>query len=248
MPRSAHSEGLKAGNAAQLFKNPSFLLLAFALFMYVGAEVSVGKWVVTFMQRDPAILASQGVDEATLKLLSSTADESVSRFFEADSVGYAVATYSYTTLTLFAMALLLGRLVSSILLGVFRFNSFLLITLGSLLTVASLLIAFNSSSALTVRIGLIAAGFGMGPIFPTSVGLASVMMPKLAGTAMSLVMGVGFAGLLVIPPAVGYVSSAVGGPAGNVRSGLTVVIAASIIMLVLHIVLVLRERTAIKTS
>lgn len=248
MPRSTHSEGLKAGNAAQLFKNPSFLLLAFALFMYVGAEVSVGKWVVTFMQRDPAILASQGVDEATLKLLSSTADESVSRFFEADSVGYAVATYSYTTLTLFAMALLLGRLVSSILLGVFRFNSFLLITLGSLLTVASLLIAFNSSSALTVRIGLIAAGFGMGPIFPTSVGLASVMMPKLAGTAMSLVMGVGFAGLLVIPPAVGYVSSAVGGPAGNVRSGLTVVIAASIIMLVLHIVLVLRERTAIKTS
>jgi len=74
------------------------------------------------------------------------------------------------------------------------------------------------------------------------------MMPKLAGTAMSLVMGVGFAGLLVIPPAVGYVSSAVGGPAGNVRSGLTVVISASIIMLVLHIVLVLRERTAIKTS
>jgi fucose permease len=248
MPQSAHSESFEIGNAAQLFKNPSFLLLAFALFMYVGAEVSVGKWVVTFMQRDPAILASQGADEATLRLLSSTATESVSKFFEADSVGYAIATYSYTTLTLFAMALLIGRLVSSILLGVFRFNSFVLMTLGSLLTAASLLVALNASSAVTVRAGLIAAGFGMGPIFPTSVGLASVMMPKLAGTAMSLVMGVGFAGLLVIPPAVGYVSSAVGGPTGNVRSGLTVVIAASIIMFVLHIVLMLRERSATTNS
>jgi fucose permease len=248
MSRTTHQEAAEKGSAGQLFKNPSFLLLAFALFMYVGAEVSVGIWVVTFMQRDPAILASQGVDEATLRLLSANTNDAVGKFFEADSPGYAIAAYSFTTLTLFAMALLLGRLVSSILLGVFRFNSFVLITLGSLLTASSLLVAFNSSSAGTVRIGLIAAGFGMGPIFPTSVGLASVMMPKIAGTAMSLVMGVGFAGLLVIPPAVGYVSSAVGGPNGNVRSGLTVVLGASVIMLILHIVLMLRERNSIKTS
>src|SRR5450756_1180536 len=59
-----------------------------------------------------------------------------------------------------------------------------------------------------VRWALVATGFGMGPIFPTSVGLASVMAPRISGTAMSLVMGVGFAGLLLIPPAVGYVSDA----------------------------------------
>jgi len=79
----------------------------------------------------------------------------------------------------------------------------------------------------------------MGPIFPTSVGLASVMNPRIAGTAMSWVMGVGFAGLLVIPPAVGYVSSAVG---GNVRTGLTTVIIASVVMLLLHVLLLFRER------
>jgi MFS family permease len=37
------------------------------------------------------------------------------------------------------------------------------------------------------------------------------------------VMGIGFAGLLVIPPAVGYVSSAVGGDAGNLRAGLVAI-------------------------
>src|SRR5688500_16743369 len=236
-PAQSHSSGV--GEAVSLFTNPSFLLLALALFMYVGAEVSVGKWVVTFMQRDAEILASQGVTAARLEAMSPDA---LNRFFEVDPIGVSIASYALRTLSLFAMALLIGRLVSSLLLGVLRVNSVLLMTAGSLLTTVSLLIAFTASSSSTVRLGLIAAGFGMGPIFPTSVGLASVMNPRIAGTAMSWVMGVGFAGLLIIPPAVGYVSSAVGGSVGNVRTGLTAVIVASVVMLLLHALLLFRER------
>ncbi len=237
-----HSGASTAEGSSSLFRNPSFLLLALGLFMYVGAEVSVGKWVVTFMQRDEQILASQGLNPGQLQELARVSPEALSKFFETDPLGVAVAGYSLRTLTLFAIALLLGRLVSSFLLGILRVNSFLLITAGSLLTTVSLIITFTAGTAGTVRLGLIAAGFGMGPIFPTSVGLASVMMPRIAGTAMSLVMGVGFAGLLVIPPAVGYVSSAVGGDAGNLRAGLVAIMAASVLMLALHIVLTLRER------
>lgn len=240
-PAPMHSGSLTLGKAAELFRNPSFWLLALALFMYVGAEVSVGKWVVTFMQRDERILASQGFDAARLQEFSRLSPESLTQFFETDPLGYAVAGYALGTLTLFAIALLSGRLVSSLLLAIFRTNSFLLITTGSLLTTVSLIIALTANTAGTVRLGLIATGFGMGPIFPTSVGLASVMMPRIAGTAMSLVMGIGFAGLLVIPPAVGYVSSAVGGDAGNLRAGLVAIMAASVVMLALHILLTLRE-------
>jgi MFS family permease len=207
--------------------------------MYVGAEVSVLKWVVTFMQRDELILASQGINATDLQELARVSPEALSNFFETDPLGIGVAGYALRTLTLFAMALLVGRLVSSVALGILRVNSFLLITAGSLITTVSLSIALTASTAGTVRLGLIAAGFGMGPIFPTSVGLASVMMPRIAGTAMSLVMGLGFAGLLVIPPAVGYVSSAVG---GNLRAGLVAIIAAAVLMLALHILLLLRER------
>jgi fucose permease len=239
-PSQSHSSGV--GEAVSLFANPSFLLLALALFMYVGAEVSVGKWVVTFMERDANILASQGVTAAHLEAVSRMSPDALNRFFEVDPIGVGIASYALRTLSLFATALLVGRLVSSLLLGVLRVNSVLLMTAGSLLTSVSLLIAFTASSASTARLGLIAAGFGMGPIFPTSVGLASVMNPRIAGTAMSWVMGVGFAGLLVIPPAVGYVSSAVGGSVGNVRTGLTAVIIASVVMLVLHALLLLRER------
>ena len=239
-PAQSHSSG--TGEAVSLFGNPSFLLLALALFMYVGAEVSVGKWVVTFMERDASILASQGVTGAQFAAMSQMSPDVLNKFFEVDPIGVAIAGYALRTLSLFAMALLVGRLVSSLLLGVLRVNSVLLMTAGSLLTTVSLLIAFNASSAGMVRLGLIAAGFGMGPIFPTSVGLASVMNPRIAGTAMSWVMGVGFAGLLVIPPAVGYISSAVRGSEANVRTGLNAVIVASVVMLALHALLLLRER------
>jgi len=241
-PRPAHAESSPIGEAGSLFRNPSFLLLAAALFMYVGAEGSVGKWVVTFLERDPRILASQGLNATQLEALAHTSPEALSRFFEIDPAGIGVAGYALTTLSLFATALLVGRLVSSIVLGVFRVNSFIVITAGSALTTMALILAFTASSSWIVRLGLIAAGFGMGPIFPTSVGLASVMMPRIAGTAMSLVMGIGFAGLLVIPPSVGYVSNAVGGAAGDVRSGLLTVITASVLMLLLHLLLTVRER------
>ena len=241
-PAPLHAESFTVGEAGGLFRNPSFLLLAVALFMYVGAEVSVGKWVVTFMERDARILASQGLTPTHFEALGRMSPAALTAFFESDPVGKDVASYALTTLSLFAIALLVGRLVSSFVLGVLRVNGILLMTAGSLLTTISLIIAFTASSAGTVRLGLMAAGFGMGPIFPTSVGLASLMIPKMAGTAMSTVMGVGFAGLLVIPPAVGYLSSAAGGVSGDVRTGLTVVIAASVIMLLLHIILSLRER------
>lgn len=241
-PAAARAEASGAAGVRTLFGNPSFWLLAVALFMYVGTEVSVGKWVVTFMERDARILSGQGLSPEALQALARTSADAANRFFEADPAGVRVATYALRTLSLFAFALLAGRLVSSLLLGVWRVNSFVLLTAGSALTTIGLVASFTAREPSVVRAGLIAAGFGMGPIFPTSVGLASVMMPRLAGTAMSLVMGVGFAGLLLIPPAVGYISNAAGGAAGDVRTGLTAVIAASVLMLLLHVVLTLRER------
>lgn len=241
-PRSHHSEKSGDRSAFDLFRNPSFLLLGLALFMYVGVEVSVGKWVVSFMERDPRILASYNLDATRLAALTRMSPESLTQFFETDPLGFVIAKYALTTLTLFAVALLLGRLVSSFLLGVAKVNSLILMTVGSLISTVALVVSFTSGTQGVVRAGLIAAGFGMGPIFPTSVGLASTMLPRIAGTAMSLIMGIGFAGLLVIPPAVGYISNAAGGSTGDVRTGLIAVIAASCIMWIVHVVLCIRER------
>ncbi len=217
-PQPTHPESFPLNEAKDLFSSLPFWLLAIALFMYVGTEVAVGKWVVTFIQRDGRLLEGFGGNQTS------------------------AADFALLTLSFFGFSLIIGRLLSSFLLGVIKMNSYVLLTLGSLVTSVGLAIAFTASSAGAVRWAVFFSGIGMGPIFPTSVGLASVIVPKIAGTAMSWVMGIGFAGLLVIPPSVGYISSAVGGEAGDVRTGLLAVLAASIVMLLLHITLALRQR------
>src|SRR5260370_23282365 len=146
-PRPTHPESSPMEEARGLFRNPSFLLLAIALFMYVGTEVSVGKWVVTFMERDLHILASQGLSSAERQTLAHSSPDLLSRFFEIDPLGKVFVGYALSTLSVFAIALLGGRLVSSFLLGIVRVNSFLLMTAGSALTTVSLIIAFTASTA-----------------------------------------------------------------------------------------------------
>lgn len=240
-PHPGHPESFPIGEAKDLFKNPSFWLLAIALFMYVGTEVSVGKWVVAFMERDASLLAHSGLGTTQLQQIAHASPASLSSFFEHDPSGVAIATYALRTLSFFALALLSGRIVSSFLLGVLKINSLRLLVAGSAFAALGLALGFNAASPATVRWALVLSGFGMGPIFPTSVGLASVMVPRIAGTVMSLAMGIGFAGLLAIPPAVGYVSAWVGGEAGNVRAGLIVVLCAAVVMLFLHAALALRR-------
>ncbi|MDX6712896.1 MAG: transporter, family, glucose/mannose:H+ symporter, partial [Blastocatellia bacterium] len=143
-PAPAHPEAASFAGAKELFTNPSFVVLAIALFMYVGTEVSVVKWVVTFMERDARILAAQGIGPAQLKLLADSSSGAASTFFEQDPVGVGIASFALQSLSLFAIALLAGRLVSAFLLGVIRMNSFVLLTAGSVLTTIALAIAFTT--------------------------------------------------------------------------------------------------------
>jgi len=241
-PRPVHPESFPIREAGDLFLSPSFWLLAIALFMYVGTEVAVGKWVVTFLERDAQLLSAVGIDAARLQQMAQASPDSLTDFFKNDRAGINLADFALKTLSFFGLSLMIGRLISSFLLGVLRVGSTVLLMAGSAVTTIGLAIAFNATDPEAVRWAVVLAGIGMGPIFPTSVGLASVIVPRIAGTAMSWVMGIGFAGLLVIPPSVGYISDKVGGQAGDVRKGLFAVLAASAIMLLLHIILAARER------
>jgi fucose permease len=239
-PKPAHPESFTLSEAGELFKNSSFWLIAIALFMYVGTEVSVIKWVVSFMERDAELLSHSGL--VNTQTVTHATPAALTAFFENDPIGIGIATFAQRTLSSFALALLVGRIVSSVLLGILKVNSRRLLVVGSAVTAIGLGLAFTATSPERVRWALVLSGIGMGPIFPTSVGLASVMVTRIAGTAMSLAMGIGFAGLLVIPPVVGYVSVLVGGAAGNVRTGLLVVLTAAIVMFLLHLVLMLRTK------
>src|SRR5262245_48554009 len=241
-PRPVHPESFPLREAGGLFRSASFWFLAIALFMYVGTEVSVVKWVVTFVERDPRLVSAVGIDAVRLQHMAQASPDALIDFFKNDPAGVALSSYALRTLSLFGISLMVGRLISSFLLGVMRVGGLKLLMAGSAVTTIGLIVTVSAATPETVRWAIVIGGIGMGPIFPTSVGIASVIAPRIAGTAMSWVMGIGFCGLLVIPPSVGYISEAVGGEVGDVRKGLFAVLTASAIMLVLHIVLAARER------
>src|SRR6266511_6395254 len=97
------------------------------------------------MERDARMLSSQGIDAAQLHMLARTSTGALSHFFEHDPAGIGIASYALRTLSLFAFALLGGRLVSSLLLGVLRLNSFVLLTAGSVLTTVALIVSFTTN-------------------------------------------------------------------------------------------------------
>lgn len=241
-PAPTHPESFPFKEAGELFGSAVFWVIAIALFMYVGAEVAVGKWVVTYLERDSRLIAASGADPLHLQALMNSSPEALAAFFKDDPAGKGINAFALGTLSIFGIALMIGRLISSFLLGVMKLNSLILLTIGSTLTVAGLIVIETTGTPSTVRWAVLAAGIGMGPIFPTSVGLASVIAPRIAGSAMSWVMGIGFAGLLVIPPAVGYVSEYAGGQNGDVRKGLLAILVAAVIMLVLHVILSVWQR------
>src|ERR1700704_161338 len=78
-PPPANPESFPIGEAKDLLTNSSFWLLAIALFMYVGTEVSVGKWVVAFMERDGRLLAQSGLLTAQVGQLAQASPAALSR-------------------------------------------------------------------------------------------------------------------------------------------------------------------------
>src|SRR5262249_5499123 len=129
-PRPVHPESFPLREAGDLFRSASFWFLAIALFMYVGTEVSVVKWVVTFVERDPRLVSAVGIDAVRLQHMAQASPESLIDFFKNDPAGVALSSYALGTLSLFGISLIVGRLISSFLLGVLRAGGLMLLMAG----------------------------------------------------------------------------------------------------------------------
>src|SRR5215472_13357199 len=117
-PKPAHPESFPIKEAGELFRTASFWMLAIALFMYVGTEVSVGKWVVTYLERDARLLQAAGIDPAALQEMARISPEALATYFKNDPTGTALGAFALGTLSLFGLSLMVGRLITSFLLGV----------------------------------------------------------------------------------------------------------------------------------
>ncbi|VTT96865.1 membrane protein : Major facilitator superfamily MFS_1 OS=Burkholderia sp. H160 GN=BH160DRAFT_0238 PE=4 SV=1: MFS_1 [Gemmataceae bacterium] len=84
--------------------------------------------------------------------------------------------------------------------------------LGGVLAAAGILVGVLSESPLGVAAGCAVIGLGLANVVPILFRAAAAIDPSGRGTAMATVTGVGYAGFLVGPPAVGFLAEAIGLP------------------------------------
>lgn len=82
------------------------------------------------------------------------------------------------------------------------------------------------------------AGFGLGPVFPTTFALFSQRFGSLTAQMAGVVFVIAYLGAAALPWAVGLVSNWY----GELRSGLMVPVVGAILMIILHTVIVAYPR------
>jgi fucose permease len=130
----------------------------------------------------------------------------------------------------FALGLLIGRvLVSPILIKV----PAPLVTLAAaiLMTVTTFLM-LKTSSAKMAGILVFLAGVSMAPVFPTTLAMVGDAFPRMTGTALGVVITLGWCGLAVSSRIIGAIG---GGDPKHLKKALLLIPAASAIMVVVAV-------------
>lgn len=134
-----------------------------------------------------------------------------------------------TTVALFAIGIIAGRLISWYLLGGGRMSPLVLTLIGAIgiaVTYTGLLMVRDAGA---VRFLVVLAGVSMAPLFPTTLAAAGTNFPgSLVGTAIGLVVTAGWLGYVFIPPSVGY--------AAALRSGMFIPAGAAVLLVIANVV------------
>ncbi len=145
------------------------------------------------------------------------------------------------TLWMFAQSIFWAGLLSSRALApmiLWRLSARRLIMAGLLVGTAGLLLVLLDRELVAVTTGIALAGFGLGPVFPTTFTLFSQRFGSLTAQMAGVVFVVAYLGAAALPWAVGLVSSWHGG----LRSGLMVPVVGAILMIILHTAIVAYPR------
>jgi fucose permease len=142
-----------------------------------------------------------------------------------------------TTLSVFSLFIMLGRLLCSRLILTFSHGAIVLTLLWLQLVLLIMALAFQGWLAL---IALALSGFSFSGIYPTALSLTGILFPKVVGSALGIISTVGSLGAMVLCWITGYVASLT-----DMGNGFIVLILASIAALTVfqlrHKSLYLRE-------
>lgn len=195
------STGFRFSMAIKLLGRPAVLITAAALFCYISLEVSMGAWIRKLMEE----------------------------LYLGGNVSGASAKTSLV-LSLFGVAMMVGRLLTSAIKGLTDMGPRLII-LASLISLLSIIIMMTAQSPLWGIVAVLLAGISFAPIFPTIVGVTfHKFEPGLYGSIFGIIFSVGLLGGTFVPKVIGDLS--VG---STVQQSLLIAAVMAVILLVISL-------------
>ncbi len=206
----AVSTGYQFSMAFALLRHPAVIVAALALFCYVALESSMTTWSKPYMT----------------EILGGAANPSAAR-----NAGLV--------LSLFGVAMMVGRFVTSAIKGLTRIGV-TLIAAAALVAVGTILVMIMTSSAGLASAAVILTGFVFAPIFPTVVGVTFAKFePRLYGSIFGIIFAVGLLGGTFVPQIVGSLSAG-----ATVQQSLQIVAGMAALLFVIALFLKVGSRPA----
>lgn len=183
---------------AQLLKHKNFLLGVLGIFMYVGAEVSIGSFLVSYFQELEVIETIK-----SSKLLSS-----ISSFllFGKDITQVDVNAILGSFVTLYWGGAMVGRFLGAFMMRYISSNKLLVIF--SLLAIVMILVSINSTGT-TAMFAILAVGLFNSIMFPTIFSLALDGLDNLKAQASGILV-MAIVGGAFIPKIIGTIADVYG--------------------------------------
>ncbi|MFA5238703.1 MAG: MFS transporter [Phycisphaerae bacterium] len=199
--------GFVFGDAVALLAKPAVLVAALVLFCYISLESSFCNWLPAF--------GKEVISKAKPDVTADAADASGQRL-----------------LSLFAVAMMVGRLAASQIPAITEYGSWFIA--GAAVVAAVVIMAMTvSKSTLQAQVLAVLAGLFFAPCFPTTIGVTfSKFSPEVYGSVFGIVFAIGLAGAVIVPKAIGNLAKG-----SSIQKSLKLLIPACVLLVVLALVL-----------
>ena len=199
--------GFAIGDAVKLLAEPAVLAGAFVLFCYIALEASFCNWLAPFGKE---VLAASNPEMET-----DAADASAQRL-----------------LSLFAIAMMVGRLIASQISVITQYGSYF-IAGAALVTAVVISMMVTTKSAQSAKVFAVLAGLAFAPCFPTTVGVTFAKFdPSIYGSVFGIIFAVGLAGAVIIPKAIGNMAKG-----STVQKSMKLLVPASVLLAIMALIM-----------
>lgn len=171
------SIGFKFSMALKVLFKPAVLVATLALFCYISLEVSMGTWIKKLMEE-----------------------------LYGGSANVNAAVNAGLVLSLFGLAMMVGRFLTSAIKNLTAMGSKLIVWMSIISLLAIILMIVANSPALGI-VAILLAGLAFAPIFPTIIGITFAKFDaSLYGSIFGIIFAFGLLGGTFVPKFIGNLS------------------------------------------